>query len=595
MEIRNIAIIAHVDHGKTTLTDAIMQETGMAEEGVTMDSNALEQERGITIYSKNTSVNYKNTKINIVDTPGHADFGSEVERVLRSIDSVILVVDAQEGPMPQTRFVLKKSLELGHKPIVVLNKIDKPSADPTQAHNDVLELFFELGANDEQLDFTTVYSISKDGVAMKKADDPQENLKPLLDCILENVSVAKSNTGNPLKVQPFNLAYDNFLGRLAICRIYDGEISDAQNLIIKKPDGKTSSGKITKLFTFEGLNRKEVKKASAGDIVMIAGLPDIYIGDTICSSEEVELLPAIKVDDPTISLNFLVNDSPFAGQDGEFVTSRQIRERLKKELEVNVGLKIDFEGDLMKVCGRGELHIAILLENMRREGYEVQVSQPKVIIKDIDGVKSEPYEEVTVDIPNDTQGAVIEKLSKRAVIMTNMKQDGDRVRIIFEGPTRGLLGYRGQFVIDTKGEGIFASRVMGFKPHAGEIKKRQVGSMTSMATGKALGFSLANLQTRGTLYIGANTEVYEGMVVGNTSKGEEMKVNPTKGKQLTNMRASGSDDNITLTPPIPVTIESGLEIIADDEYLEVTPNNVRLRKKYLTEVERIRVKRQGEV
>ncbi len=602
MEIRNIAIIAHVDHGKTALTDAILKQTGFEEEGVSMDSNALEKERGITIYSKNASIEYKNTKINLVDTPGHADFGSEVERILRSIDSVILVVDAQEGPMPQTRFVLKKSLEIGHKPIVVLNKIDKKAADPKKAHDEVFELFFDLGATEEQLNFTTLYAIAKHGVVMKNLDDQSDSVKPLLDTILEKVPVAKgcqrrtlnegpespSLTIESLRAQPFNLAYDNFLGRIAIARIYEGTIKNNQKVFVKKVNGQIESGKITKIFTFEGISRKETEQAEAGDIIMIAGLPNIYIGDTITDNENTESLPAIEVDEPTIALNFLVNNSPFGGREGKFVTGRQIRERLEKELEVNVGLKVDLEGDEMKVLGRGELHIAILLENMRREGFEMQVSQPRVIIKEINGVKSEPFEEVVIDIPAEMQGVVIEKLGKRAAVMTSTKSHNNHLRLIFEGPTRGLLGYRNQFVIDTKGEGIFGSRVIGFRPYAGEIQKKPTGSMTSMAKGKVLAFSLDNLQTRGTLYIGPTTEVYEGMVIGNTAKGDELTVNPTKGKQLTNMRASGSDDKIYLAPPVPITIESGLEIMAEDEYLEITPKSVRLRKKFLTELERVK-------
>lgn len=585
-EIRNIAIIAHVDHGKTTLTDVIMRQTGMLPEGVSMDSNSLELERGITIYAKNTSVQYRGTKINIVDTPGHADFGSEVERVLRSIDSVLLIVDAQEGPMPQTRFVLKKSLEIGHKPIVVINKIDKPASNPERVHDEILELFMELGASDEQLDFVTVYSIGKDGVAMKNLNDERKNIEPLLDAVLEHVPPSPSDTSLPFRAQPFNLAYDNFLGRMAIVRVYEGLIKDGAKVFIKKSDGSVKEGRITKLFTFEGLKRKEVSEVRAGEIAMIAGLSDIFIGDTICSDPESELLPVIKVDEPTIALNFLVNDSPFGGKDGKFVTSRQIRERLERELEVNVGLRVDFKSEPIRVYGRGELHIAILLENMRREGFEVTVSQPEVIIKDIDGVKSEPFEEATIEIPTTAQGAVIEKLGRRGVHMTNMKIEGNIARLTLEGPTRGLLGYRGQFTVDTKGEGIFASRVIGFKPYVGEIEKREVGSMTSMATGKTLGFSLANLQTRGTLYVGPGEDVYEGMVVGNTAKGEEMIVNPTKGKNLTNMRASGSDEKIYLTPPFAITIERGLEIMSDDEYLEITPKNVRLRKKHLKESQR---------
>jgi GTP-binding protein len=593
MEIRNIAIIAHVDHGKTTLTDALMRQTGAAAEGVSMDSNNIEQERGITIYSKNTSVEYKGTKINIVDTPGHADFGSEVERVLRSIDSVLLIVDAQEGPMPQTRFVLKKSLELGLKPIVVLNKIDKPAADAGRAEEQVLELFLELGASDDQANFTTMYAIGREGVAMRKLTDERVNLDPLLDVILENVPSAATPelVAKPLRLQSFNLGYDNFLGRMAIARIYEGTVHPGENVFVKKPDGETRAGKLTKVFSFKGLERVEVAEAQAGDIVMVAGLPDIFIGETISTDREAEALPAISVDEPTITLNFLVNNSPFAGREGKFVTSRQLREYLERELEVNVGLKIDFiSPDSFKVSGRGELHIAILLENMRRAGYELQVSQPQVIIREENGVKMEPYEEVTIDTPSEYQGAIIERLGTRAFVLQNLVQNDNLVRLTLEGPTRGLLGYRNQFVIDTKGEGILSSRVLGFKPHAGEIKKRQVGSMISMASGKALGYGLWGLQERGVLYIVPATEVYEGMVIGNTSKGEEMMVNPTKGKNLTNVRSSGNDEAINLFPPFTVTIERGLEIMAEDEYLEITPESVRIRKMFLNESERIKAR-----
>ncbi|MBI2098534.1 MAG: translational GTPase TypA [Candidatus Wildermuthbacteria bacterium] len=599
MEIRNIAIIAHVDHGKTTLTDAILRQTGAFQEGMSMDTNALEQERGITIYSKNASVLYPSvssgqvpTKINIVDTPGHADFGSEVERVLRSIDSVVLVVDAQEGPMPQTRFVLKKSLELGLKPIVVLNKIDKPAANPELAKEQVYELFLDLGANDDQLNFTTLYAIGREGIAKYNVEDESKDLSPLLDTVLKEVPLASGKEDMPLRAQPFNLAYDNFLGRLAIARIYEGVLKTGSTVYIKHKDKETYSGKITRLFTFNGLVREEATEASAGDIVMIAGIPDIYIGDTICASADQETLPAILIDEPTIALNFLVNDSPFAGREGKFVTSRQLRERLEKELEVNVGLHIDFsEQDKFRVYGRGELHIAILLENMRREGHELQVSQPHVIIKEINGVKTEPFEEITIDVPVEFQGVVIEKLSQRGARLLDIKQHGTTVRMLLKGPTRGILGYRGQFIVDTRGEGIFASRVVGFEPYAGEISKRQVGSMASIATGKALGYSLYNLQDRGVLYIAPGMQVYEGMVVGNTSKGVEMAVNPTKGKHLTNMRAAASDENILLTPPKLLTIEDGLEIMGDDEYLEITPKSVRLRKQYLTKLDRAKAKR----
>ena len=600
MEIRNIAIIAHVDHGKTKLTDAIMCQTGMFEEGMSMDTNALEVERGITIYAKNTATFYPSinsgrvpTKINIVDTPGHADFGSEVERVLRSIDSVLLVVDAQEGPMPQTRFVLKKSLELGLNPILVINKIDKPAADPKRTEEEVFELFMELGATDEQLNFTVIYTIAKEGIAIKNLDDERKDITPLLDTILSNVAPAVSDTSLPFRAQPFSLGYDNYLGRLAIARVYEGTISPGKKVYILGPDGESRPGTITKLFTFKGTARVEAQEAEAGDIVMIAGLGDIFIGETICAKEGLEPLPAIKVDEPTITLNFLVNNSPFAGREGKFLTSRQLRERLEKELEVNVGLKIDFsQTDFFKVAGRGELHIAILLENMRREGYEMQVSQPQIILrKENDGEVYEPFEEIVVDVPPEFQGTVIEKLGARRAILKEMKKEGEMTRLIFEGPTRGLLGYRGQFIIDTRGDGILTSRVIGFKPYAGEVVKKKTGSMVSMASGKALAFSLNNLQERGVLFIGPSTEVYEGMVIGNTSKGVEMPVNPIKGKELTNMRASGSDDAIYLAPEFKITIERGLEIMSEDEYLEITPKSVHLRKQYLTKIDRERAKR----
>ena len=594
MEIRNIAIIAHVDHGKTALTDAILKQTGAAAEGTTIDTNALERERGITIYAKNAAVEYKGTKINIVDTPGHADFGSEVERVLRSIDSVLLIVDAQEGPMPQTRFVLKKSLELGLKPIVVLNKIDKPAADPARSHDQVLELFMELGASDAQCDFPVIYSIGREGIAIKNLTDEKKDLSPLLDLILDKVPAANAgaDASGTLMLQPFNLAYDNFMGRLAVGRIYQGTVRPNQQVFIKKADGTTLSGRTTKIFTIKGLERVETPEASAGDIALIAGLPDIYIGDTVTTDEGATPLPAIAVDEPTIALNFLVNNSPFAGKEGKFVTSRQIRDRLEKELEVNVGLKVDFENsDSFLVSGRGELHIAVLIENMRREGYELQISQPHVIMREEDGVKLEPFEEVVIDTPSEFQGAIIEKLGQRAFVLQNLVQHENTVRLTLLGPTRGLLGYKNIFIIDTKGEGILSSHFVGFKPYAGEIKKRQVGSMISMASGKALGYSLWYLQDRGQLYIKPATEVYEGMVIGNTSKGEEMMANPTKGKNQSNVRSSGMDEALTLVPIFDLSIERGMEIMSDDEYLEITPKSVRLRKQYLTENDRAKARR----
>ncbi|MEI7709451.1 MAG: translational GTPase TypA [bacterium] len=595
MEIRNIAIIAHVDHGKTTLTDALMKQNGgLQDEGLSMDSNALEKERGITIYSKNTSIYYKDTKINIVDTPGHADFGSEVERVLRAVDCVLLLVDAVEGPMPQTRFVLKKSLELGLKPIVIINKIDKPAAEPDRVHNEILELFFELGANEEQADFQTVFAIGREGKAFKKIGDDSKDLSPILDVILEKVKPASVNESGKMSAQVFNLGYDNFLGRMAIARIYSGKIVSGSTIVVKG-EKELRRGKITKLFSFEGIQRKDVEFATSGDIVMLAGIPDIYIGETLCEDETVEPLPHIAIDEPTLSLNFLVNDSPFAGKEGKFVTSRQIKERLDKELEINVGLRVDFSPDqgdnksgpsFFKVYGRGELHIAILLEYMRREGFEMQVSQPEVIIKEEKGQKTEPFEELVIDVPMESSGVVIEKIGKRRGIMKDMVEKDGIVRIIFDIPTRGLLGYRGEFIVDTKGEGIMSSRVTGFKEYVGEIKKREYGSMVSMVSGKAVAFSLANLQERGILYVGHGTEVYEGMVVGNVLKGDDMSVNPTKGKQLTNMRSSGTDEAIVLNPIFTLSIERALEVMNGDEYLEITPKSVRLRKKYLTELDR---------
>lgn len=592
-EIRNIAIIAHVDHGKTTLTDALMKECGVLEEGFSMDTNDLEKERGITIYAKNTSVIYKGVKINILDTPGHADFGSEVERVLRSIDSVLLLVDAQEGPMPQTRFVLKKSLELGLKPIVVINKIDKPASDCQRVHDEVFELFLELGANDEQLDFTTVYAIGREGVAMKNLIDERKNLEPLLNTILEKVPKATGDKANSFVAQVFNLAYDNFLGRMAVARVYEGEAKVGETIFVRDQfSGKVTSGKITKIYTFVGVKKIESESASAGDIVMIAGFPDIFIGESFLKDPEGQGKPAIHVDEPTISLNFLVNDSPFAGREGKFVTSRQIRDRLEKELEVNVGLKVDFDTDKYLVYGRGEMHIAVLLENMRREGYELQVSQPQVIfhVKE-NGDKEEPFEEVVVDVPTEFSGVVMEKLGRRKGIVLDMSEREGITRIKAEVPTRGLLGYRGEFIIDTKGLGILSSRFRKFADYVGPIQRKLAGSMTSMETGKALGFSLWNLQDRGVLYIGPGVEVYDGMIIGNTSKGEEMTVNPTKGKQLSNMRASGADEAINLVPAWELSIERGLEIMNEDEYLEITPKSVRLRKQILDEGMRAKANR----
>jgi GTP-binding protein len=593
MDIRNIAIIAHVDHGKTTLTNALLCQAGLIKKEVSMDSDSLEQERGITIYAKNASLFYKNSKINIIDTPGHADFSSEVERILRSIDSVLLLVDAQEGPMPQTKFVLKKSLELGFEPIVVINKIDKPAAMPEAVVEMVYELFLDLGASDKQLDFPILYTISKEGRAGFKPEELSLDLKPLLETVIKKVPLASRRQKDTfLLAQPFNLAYDNFLGRLAVCRIYQGKIKTGQTVIIKDKNNISRTRKISKLFTWHGLIRQEVFETLAGDIVLIAGLPDIYIGETICSDINQDTLPAINIDEPTICLNFLVNNSPFAGREGKFVTSRQIKERLEKELEINVGLKVDFSNDnFFKVYGRGEFHISILLENMRREGFELQVSKPQAIIKEEKGIKIEPYEELTLDIPEQYSGIVIEKISRRRGEMQDLKTENSHTKLIFLIPTRGLLGYREEFVIDTRGEGILYSHFIGFKPIAGKIEINSLGAMVSMANGKALAYSLWNLQERGVLYIKPNIDIYEGMIIGNVFKGNDLAVNPIKGKRLSNVRASGSDEAIILTPPQELSLERGFSIINDDEYLEITPKNIRLRKKYLTEIERNRSKK----
>lgn len=586
MEIRNIAIIAHVDHGKTTLTDALLKQTKMVDDNISMDSNALEQERGITIYSKNTSLIYKDTKINIVDTPGHADFSSEVERILRSIDSVLLLVDAQEGPMPQTKFVLKKSLELGLEPIVVINKIDKNAARPEKVHDMVLELFMELNANDKQLDFPVIYAIAKAGIAKEDLNEVSSDLSPLLNTILRHVKPASNPdlAKKDFKLQSFNLAYDNYQGRLAIARIYQGTITNNSPVFIKNNEKETRSGKISKLYTFLGHQRQEVSEAYPGDIVMIAGLADIDIGETICENKEQELMPSIKINEPTLSINLMVNNSPFAGKEGKYLTSSKLKERLEKELEINVGLKIDFQAGngIYKISGRGELHLAILLENMRRELFEMKVSQPKVIFKEVDGQILEPFEELTIDIPEKMAGTVIEKVSQRKGVLVSINNHEAGQRLVFKIPTRSLIGYRSEFVIDTKGEGLLSTQVIGFEKKVENIENNKLASMISMENGKATAFALWNLEARGTIYIKPNTEVYSGMVIGNASKGNDLWVNPVKGKKLTNVRSSNADEAIILTPPLELTLERGLEIMKEDEYLEITPKSIRLMKEYLT-------------
>jgi GTP-binding protein len=595
-QIFNIAIIAHVDHGKTTLVDALLKadvnrdtHAKLAERA--MDSNDQERERGITIYAKNAAIEYKGVKVNIVDTPGHADFGSEVERVLQTVDATVLVVDAYEGPMPQTKFVLKKSLEQGKKVLVVVNKIDKPAARPEWVVDQVFDLFAKLGANDEQLDFPYMYSVARDGVAVRELTDEHKDITPLLDFVLENVTPAEQNVEAPFRMQPATLGYDNFLGRIAVGRVHEGTIKTNDSITIMTPTGEKRSGKISKIFTFCGMQKMPVDTATAGDIVALAGLSDIYVGETITNSADSQPLPAITVDPPSLSMLFMVNDSPFAGREGKFVTSRQIKDRLEKELETNVGLKIDFDagtGDEVKVMGRGEMHLAVLIETMRREGFELQVSQPEVVFQEVDGKIHEPIESVVINIPDEISGKIIELMSLRKGQMTNMKSERGITQLEFDIPARGLLGIRSTFIILTKGEGTMYSSFARYEAHVGKIEKRQVGSLISGETGTATGYSLWKLQERGPMFIPATTEVYEGMIIGEHNQGTDLTVNATKGKQLTNVRSSGNDEAVKLTPPLLVTLEKALEYIKEDEYVEVTPENIRLRKKWLKENERKR-------
>ena len=594
--IYNVAIVAHVDHGKTTLVDSLLKASDDFKEHMqlserAMDSNDQEKERGITIYAKNASITHNGDKINIVDTPGHADFGSEVERVLRTVDAVILVVDAYEGPMPQTKFVLKKSLELGHKVLVCINKIDKPMARPDEVVDLTFDLFATLGATDEQLDFPYLYAIAKDAVAVRDLNDDKKDIQPLIEFIKEHVKPAERNEEDTFKMQPASLAYDNFVGRLAVGRVYSGQISVGSNVTVITNEGERRQRKISKIFTFSGMNKVEVDSAKAGDQVAIAGIDDIYVSQTITDDPNAEPLPSISIDPPSLAIEFMVNDSPFAGTEGKFVTSRHILDRLEKELETNVGLKIERKenSDAIKVYGRGEMHIAVLIETMRREGFELQISQPEVIMQEIDGVKQEPIENAVVNVPDEMSGSIIEALGKRKGIMTNMVSDNGNTLMEFEIPTRGLLGFRSQFLLLTKGEGTLFHAFSHFAPHMGQIQKRQVGSLISQENGTALTFSLFNLQARGPLFIPAQTAVYEGMIIGEHNQGTDLTVNPCKGKKLTNVRASGSDDAMSLIPPVPMTLEKAIEYIKEDEYVEITPENIRLRKKYLKEHERKRL------
>ena len=594
MSFRNIAIIAHVDHGKTTLVDELLKaadgfDTRIGIEERAMDHNAQEQERGITIYSKNTSIRYKGDKINIVDTPGHADFGSEVERVLRTVDSVCLVVDAYEGPMPQTKFVLKKSLELGLKPIVVINKMDKPSARSSWVVDQLFDLFVQLGAQDEQLEnlYSPVYAVARDGLAWTDENDNRENITPLLDYIISTVPEAPNDSHAPFKMQIANLGYDNFLGRLGVGRVYEGVVKQGQDVWVADNDGKKRKGKITEILTNEGLEKVKVPEAEAGDIVTIAGIADIFVGETVSTSEDAEALPAITIDAPTLKMDFLVNNSPFAGREGKFVTSRQIRERLEKELETNVGLKIDFDsGENYEVAGRGELHLSVLIETMRREWFELQVWAPVVIMHEEEGIKMEPIENVGISVPSWSEWAVIAELGKRKGMMSHMEEENGVVSLEFKVPTRGLLGFKSEFTTMTKGEGLLSSSFECFEEYKGSIEKRNVWSMISMENGTAMAYSLFNLQERGTIFITPQTELYEGMIIGESSKDQDLTVNATKNKKLTNVRASGTDEALKLTPPKIMSLEEAIDYISSDEYVEITPENIRLRKKWLKEHER---------
>ena len=591
--IRNIAIIAHVDHGKTTLVDALLKQSHVfrANEQVAervMDSGDIEKERGITILSKNTSVMYNGVKINIVDTPGHADFGGEVERVLKTVDGVLLLVDAFEGPMPQTREVLKKSLALNLKPIVVINKIDRPGAEPEKALDKVIELFIELNATDEQLDFPVIYASAKNGIAKMNLDDESDNITCIFDTIIDKIAPPNCDMDGTMQMLVSNIDYDDYLGRIAVGRIERGKIKNGMPVAICKQD-KNEQGKIAKLFTYMGLKRVEVDEADAGDIVAISGIPDISIGDTICDLSNPEKIPFVNIDEPTVSMTFSVNNGPFAGKEGEFVTSRHIRDRLFKELERNVSLRVkETESpDSFEVCGRGELHLSVLIEEMRREGFELLVSRPKVIFKEIDGVKCEPIEDLVVNVPDDAIGTVIEKLGRRKAEMKNMEPaEPGHTKIEFKIPARGLIGYRTEFLTDTKGTGTMNSIFDCYEPYKGDIQSRTRGVLVAFEQGTSITYGLYNAQLRGELFIGPGVEVYEGMIVGINSRNEDIAINVCKEKHLTNTRASGSDDALRLVPPIQLSLEKAIEFIAEDELVEVTPKNIRLRKVILNNKDR---------
>lgn len=586
--MRNIAIIAHVDHGKTTLVDALLRQSHVFRENEqvaerVMDSGDIEKERGITILSKNTSVMYNGVKINIVDTPGHADFGGEVERVLKMVDGVLLLVDAFEGPMPQTREVLKKSLALNLKPIVVINKIDRPGANPLKVVDQVLELFIELNATDEQLDFPVIYASAKNGIAKLHLEDETNNITCIFDIIIKYIDAPECEIDGPMQMLVSNIDYDDYLGRLAVGRIERGNIKSGMPVAICKKE-KNDQGKIAKLFTYEGLKRTEVDEVKAGDIVCLSGISDINIGDTICDLEHPEKIDFVDIDEPTVSMTFSVNNGPFAGREGEFVTSRHIRDRLFKELERNVSLRVKEtdSADSFEVCGRGELHLSVLIETMRREGFELLVSRPKVIFKEIDGVKCEPIERLVVNVPDDCIGNVIEKLGRRKAEMINMEPaEAGHTKIEFKIPARGLIGYRTEFLTDTKGVGTMNNIFDSYAPYEGTISARTRGVLVAFEQGTSITYGLYNAQERGELFIGAGVEVYEGMIVGSNSRSEDIAINVCKEKHLTNTRASGSDDALRLVPPVQMSLEQAIEFIAEDELVEVTPKNIRLRKKIL--------------
>jgi GTP-binding protein len=592
-QIRNIAIIAHVDHGKTTLVDHMLKQTGAFRENQqvdkrVMDSNAIEKERGITILAKNLSVKYKNVKINIIDTPGHADFGGEVERTLKMVDGVLLLVDAAEGPLPQTKFVLKKSLDLGLKPIVVINKIDRKDARANEVLNEVFDLFVSLGADEDQLDFPFVYAIAKEGIAKLQLENDNISLLPLFDIIVNSVPAPVVNPEEPFQMLISAIDYNDYLGRIGIGKISSGSLKVGDNIVLITRTGEKVNSKISRLYSFENIKRIEADELSAGDIGAIAGLEDVDIGDTVASPLKPEALPFVAIDEPTITMNFMVNNSPFAGLEGKYVTTRNISERLSKELKSNVSLRVEMTDspDVFKVSGRGELHLAILIENMRREGYELQLSKPEVIMKKIDDVISEPVEHVIIDVPEEHVGIVIEKLGKRKGEMKNMITFGENTRLEFVIPARGLIGYRSEFMTDTKGTGILHHNFHGYEPFKGELSHRTKGALIAMETGISSAYAMWKLQERSLFFIEPGTKVYEGMIVGENSRENDMRVNVTKTKQLTNMRASGADEAIRIEPPTILTLEQAIEWITDDEFVEVTPENIRLRKKFLTEMDK---------